>query len=58
MTAREIARKLCEDAYLRQREGGEKEATYSFEEYWERNEDYFIGRAGIYLEVKGFLKGE
>jgi hypothetical protein len=58
MTVGEIAKKLCEHAYLKQCEDGEEGEAYSFEEYWERNKNYFIGKAAIYLEVKEFLATE
>lgn len=60
MTTQEIARKICDHAYRKMCEQLCKVPTpdrkYSLEEYWERNKDYFIMQAEIYLEVKACLE--
>jgi hypothetical protein len=53
MTVAGIARKLCELWYLKL---DKSETSYSVENYWERNKEYFTQRAKIYLEVKGSLE--
>ncbi len=60
MNVEEIAKRLCEDAYSKHCENSQKGMTeaFSFEEYWERNKDYFIERARIYLEVKACLEAK
>ncbi len=58
-TSQEIARKLCEHAYLKLCEQmcelPATDTAYSLEEYWKKNERYFIEQAEIYLEVKACL---
>jgi hypothetical protein len=60
MTAEEIAKKLCEYSYLKLCEQSEKPtiAAYPLERYWEKNKEYFIERAKIYLEVKEYLEAK
>lgn len=57
MTTEEIARKLCEHKYLKLCDATlGKSEKYSLEKYWEKNKQYFIERAQIYLEVKECLE--
>jgi hypothetical protein len=49
----EIARKLCEHSHLKL---DNSEASYSVEQYWERNKEYFTQRVKVYLEVKASLE--
>ncbi len=62
MTTQEIAKKLCEHAHSKlceQLSGpSAMDLTYSFEEYWKKNEKYFVQQAEIYLEVKACLKAK
>jgi hypothetical protein len=62
MTAEEIARKLAERDYAKlcgnARSKKESELLHSPEDYWERNKNYFIERAKIYLEVRECLEKE
>jgi hypothetical protein len=53
MTVAEIARKLCEHWFIKL---AKSETSYAVENYWERNKEYFMQRAKIYLEVKGSLE--
>jgi len=58
MTVEEIAKRVCKDNHLKLCEQCEAGAMtgYSFEQYWEKNKEYFAERAKIYLEVKGCLE--
>jgi len=58
MNTEEIAQKLCENAYLKLLEEFEKQinTSFSIEEYWERNKDYFIRQAEVYSEVNECLE--
>ena len=53
ITVAGIARKLCEHWYLRL---DKSETSYSAEQYWERNKEYFTQHAKIYLEVEEYLE--
>jgi hypothetical protein len=58
MTTEEISRKLGEHTFLKlckQREPGTT-TQYSFEQYWEKNKEYFAQQTKIYLEVKECLE--
>jgi hypothetical protein len=54
MSVEEIAKKVSEKTYLKlcKARGSETNSEYSFEQYWERNKEYFTQHAKIYLEVK------
>jgi len=58
MTIEEIAKKVCKNTHLKLCQQCEEGATpgYSFEQYWEKNKEYFVERAKIYLEVKECLE--
>jgi hypothetical protein len=54
MTSEEIARKLSEYSY---NELGDSSLLYcSYEDYWEKNRQYFVVQAEIYLRVKERLE--
>jgi hypothetical protein len=60
MTTEEIAKMVCEKTYLKLCEQCEAGAIpgYSYEQYWEKNKEYFIERAKIYFEVKKCLEAK
>jgi hypothetical protein len=54
MNSEEIARKLSEYSY---KELGDSNLLYySYEDYWEKNRQYFVVQAEIYLRVKERLE--
>lgn len=60
MNVEKIAKMVCEKTYLKlckQCESGTKPG-YSFEQYWEKNREYFTQQAKIYLEVKECLEAK
>jgi hypothetical protein len=58
MTVEKIAKKMCENTHLKLCEQCESGATqgYTFEQYWEKNKEYFTQQAKTYLEVKECLE--
>ena len=60
MNVEEIAKMVCEKTYLKLCEPCESgtKPGYSFEQYWEKNKEYFTQQAKIYLEVKKCLEAE
>jgi len=60
MNLEEIAKMVCKKTYLKLCEPCESGAApgYSFEQYWEKNKEYFTERAKIYLEVKECLEAK
>lgn len=54
MTVEEIAKKFSAHLYSKLKE--ELERSYSYEDYLQRNKQYFLEQARIYLQVKGYLE--
>lgn len=54
MTSEEIAKKLSE--YFYKEMGNSNLLYYSYEDYWEKNRQYFVVQAEIYLKVKECLE--
>jgi hypothetical protein len=60
MNVEEIAKMVCEKTYLKLCKPCESgtQPGYSFEQYWEKNKEYFTQQAKIYLEVKECLEAK
>jgi hypothetical protein len=54
MTLEEIAKKLSQYSYKEM--GNSNLLYYSYEDYWEKNRNYFVVQAEIYLRVKKCLQ--
>jgi len=54
MTSEEIAKKLSQYSYKEM--GNSNLLYYSYENYWEKNKNYFVVQAEIYLRVKKCLQ--
>ncbi len=53
MNLEQVAEKLSAHMYSRLKKS---EGSFSYEEYWNRNRDYFLDQARLYLRVKESLK--
>ena len=60
MNVEEIARMVCEKTYLNLCKPYSSRTTlgYSFEQYWEKNKEYFTQQAKIYLEIKECMEAK
>ena len=60
MNVEEIAKKVCENTYLKLCEPCQPgtDPGYSFEQYWEKNKEYYTQQAKIYLAVKECLEAK
>ena len=55
MTIEEIAKRVSAHMYSNFKES---ERPYSYEDYWERNKQYFLAQARTYLQMNGYLQGQ